>query len=1556
MIEYQDAFISYGRADSKALASKLYDRLSQEGLKVWFDFADIPLGVDYQKQIDDGIETTHNFLFIISPHSIHSPYCRLEIDLALQYNKRIIPLLHVEEINQETWQQRNPQGTESAWQHFVAEGKHSAFSKMHPAISKINWIFFREDQDDFEQSLQGLLSVIHRHETYVHQHTTYLKAALTWDRYQQRSDYLLVGEALPQSLQWLKTNFLTEQPPCIPSDLHCRFISQSYLADRNQHSHIYLCYADEDQQLAMVLYWKLLHEGWLVWNRKLDLDSSGSLQDKTFRAIEAADNFIYFFSSHTQQSKGCQKELAHAFNLEKRIIPIQLDQGDTNKAVLEKLHLKPTNDSGRALNRIYNRLESKERNNTFEQLKNLHFIKLFKPGSSTLSEAGLKQLSQELSKDASFHEQQTDLLMRSLLWKGHRYNPRLLLQGYRLIQAQSWLQLAQEIKKGFYTVLQEDYIRVSSTTPPADEVEVFLLYAALDQGFATRINQSLQVQGRSTWFAGDYLNPETSDAFEQCQKMLLEAANCIAIVSPSLLQDPQAQSLLQDVMSLQKRFIPVVYRPLDPSLFAPSGEDLSTNLQEILPLFQQMEERDWIDFVHHNRDFHTGVGDLIRILDLDREYVRVHSQWGLRARQWLQSGQTEALLLQHHELTTAETWLDRALTEKRSPLVTAAQRSFIEASRQAQDQHRQRAEQERQRELNRARRLAIASTVAGVLMTGMALFSSLQLRKAELETVETLRISAELLFSEGKELQALIQATNAYQRRLRTSLLDVWIKNKNLSLKVQGTLQDILLNIHESNEWAAQVIQLSPSGQWLVIHQQDGTLQVWHPNGPKQLEWKTPRQEVGFLAISANDRLLATGGKSGEVSLWSLETGAILQTWSAHSEALTSLTFSPDSQSLLTAGGGTVYRWDWEGTEQAQFASPEAIVEAVFSPSGQQVLTLNENQQAELWTIAGDRLASLKTPAPISSFAFSPQGDFILTGHENGELLLWQIGALGQGQGSPLEQPLRRQTVSNQPIHSIAISPDFPRSAPPATGTESPAIVIATGSAGGVLRLWDRQLQLQRQIFAHTGAIQSLHFNQETTPPGQTPQTHNKDLKGIISLGEQDRMLRFWSLDGWQKFAFDLGASSIKTLNLSPDRTFLVTLSQGGQARSWSLEDHQRYTLYGTGEPINTVRYSPDGQFLVTLTTTGSLELWSINLEQGAPQKLRQWSQVQEVIFSPDSQQLLWLAKDPQKGQVIQMRSLRSSQLDYGRTLLTSESELNTLSHLQVSPQSDRIAVQSSTGQVYIWNLEGEQFLSFRPHQNPLQTLTFHPLNNSFVTTDVLGQIKYWQADGQPQWSKDFGNEEGNAEIYLTQFSPDGEWLITVQGTGVVQVWQSDRGEANAILNENLAENPVNGQVLSITFEKAPDQKRAESGFAPILLVERSDSSLSFQFWRDQGQQIQTTELNLNDDGTKEAYFVPNLPWVKTISWGGIARIWDLEGHKIVEIKNNHYGDVQSIAVSPDRRWFVTAGQDGTAKIWPIQSGAELITESCQWLQSYLSNFAQDDPQPEVCVKQRPVQ
>jgi hypothetical protein len=122
---FQDAFISYGRADSKLFAKKLNDRLVERGLEVWFDFDDIPLGVDYQKQIDHGIEKADNFLFIIAPHSVNSPYCGLEVDLALKCNKRIIPILHVEQIGYEVWQQRFPGKSETDWQDYVCQGLHS---------------------------------------------------------------------------------------------------------------------------------------------------------------------------------------------------------------------------------------------------------------------------------------------------------------------------------------------------------------------------------------------------------------------------------------------------------------------------------------------------------------------------------------------------------------------------------------------------------------------------------------------------------------------------------------------------------------------------------------------------------------------------------------------------------------------------------------------------------------------------------------------------------------------------------------------------------------------------------------------------------------------------------------------------------------------------------------------------------------------------------------------------------------------------------------------------------------------------------------------------------------------------------------------------------------------------------------------------------------------------------------------------------------------------------------------------------------------------------------
>lgn len=143
-------------------------------------------------------------------------------------NKRIIPLMHVEQISRETWQQRNPHGTDQEWELYQAEGKHTSFNKnMHPTIGKINWVFFQEGKNDFDKSLGDLIHLLSVHKDYVENHTRFLTKALEWERNKKQTSYLLVGEEKQQAEQWLKIRFKDEQPPCIPSDLHCEYITES---------------------------------------------------------------------------------------------------------------------------------------------------------------------------------------------------------------------------------------------------------------------------------------------------------------------------------------------------------------------------------------------------------------------------------------------------------------------------------------------------------------------------------------------------------------------------------------------------------------------------------------------------------------------------------------------------------------------------------------------------------------------------------------------------------------------------------------------------------------------------------------------------------------------------------------------------------------------------------------------------------------------------------------------------------------------------------------------------------------------------------------------------------------------------------------------------------------------------------------------------------------------------------------------------------------------------------------------------------------------------------
>ncbi|WP_458789469.1 toll/interleukin-1 receptor domain-containing protein, partial [Adonisia turfae] len=397
----QDAFISYGRADSKTFASKLNNCLVQQGLEVWFDFDDIPLGVDYQNQIDDGIERSQNFLFVIAPHSVNSPYCRLEVEHALRLGKRIIPLLHVESIDRDTWQSRHPNGTEADWQDYQAKGLHSSFPNMHPIISKINWVYFREGIDDFQTSFQGLLDIFERQQDYVHQHTTLLAQALAWQRHQKQSQYLLIGQNRQQAERWLRQKFNAEQQaPCEPTALHCEFITESIKNANGLMTDVFLSYSEKDRELMDRLRLALMREGFTTWINRTDIRVGGDFQTEINKGIEEASYMVYLMSPKSLESKYCQQELDYARKLNKKIIPLLMRPVDLDLMA--------------------------------DDLRALQFINFVNKNDidGSAYRKDIAKLVKLLQEDGDYYQQHKQLLVKALKWQRNEQNKSLLLRNH----------------------------------------------------------------------------------------------------------------------------------------------------------------------------------------------------------------------------------------------------------------------------------------------------------------------------------------------------------------------------------------------------------------------------------------------------------------------------------------------------------------------------------------------------------------------------------------------------------------------------------------------------------------------------------------------------------------------------------------------------------------------------------------------------------------------------------------------------------------------------------------------------------------------------------------------------------------------------------------------------------------------------------------------------------------------------------------------------------------------------------------------------------------------
>ncbi|MEQ9001772.1 MAG: TIR domain-containing protein [Coleofasciculus sp. B1-GNL1-01] len=1343
MNKFCHTFISYGRADSKAFATKLHKRLLKQGLKVWFDQNDIPLGVDFQNQIDDGIEKAHNFLFIIAPHSVNSPYCGKEIELALKLNKRIIPLLHVEQITQETWQQRNPKGTPQDWEVYQQKGLHSSFPNMHPAIGKINWVYFREGLDDFEASFAGLIDLLHSHADYVDQHTQFLAKALEWERHQKQHSYLLIGEERQQAEAWLKIRFKDEQPPCVPTDLHCEYITESIKNANNLMTQVIISYADEDRAKMEKIRRILRRKSITVWTNTTDIKTGEVFEEAIKRGIEQADNLVYLLSPDSVKSDYAQRELDYAVSLNKRIIPVLVRETPPEQIP--------------------------------SALRELQYIDLTDNVKEEDYHLDESQLLRILQQDAAYYNEHKILLTKALKWKRQHENPSILLQGYNLRSGESWLKVANKRTLHPPTPLIETFIAESLRQPLAESLDAFISYSRVDSDFARKLNDELQLQGKRTWFDQESI-ALGADFAQEIRQGIKACDNFLFILSPRSVNSPYCKDEVEYAASLNKRFVTVLHREVN------SNE-----------LHRELAKVQWIDFNKNQRDFNVNFRQLVRTLDTDREHLRSHTKWSQRAIEWEEKGKSADLLLRGSEFAIAENWLMEAEQQKKQPAATSLQKAFIEASQNAivvaeQEEKRRQAtmlrlQEERMKEAEarlaeqiksaRLQKLFLARlSIALVAVSMFAATAFIQYCNSALNEIQAIRLSSEALLALNQDLDGLISTLRASKkiRQIPGYIAFIFRQEEKVYLQksINRLLQEVVYTVKERNRLEKHTdevvgVSFSSDGQTIATASADHTVKLWNMEGQELLISPLKGHEalVHSVEFSPDGKTIATASWDGTVKLWTSE-GNLITTLDEHKLSVYDVSFSPNGKTLATASSdGTVKLWTSEGKQIRTLDSHSAgVLNVSFSPDGKTIATASADTKVILWSVDGENFQTLSGHKDwVWSVAWSPDGKTLASASRDGTIKLWNK-----------DSEIKTLNDHKSSVTSVSFSPD--------------SKTLASASSDNTVILWSLDGENLQTLSGHKDWVWSVAWS----PDGKT-----------LASASKDKTVKLWKVKGKELQILQAHNSAINSISFSDSKIF-ATVSWDGTAKLWTNDGQVLATLKGHTEPVYSASFSPNGNTLATASWDHTVKLWSRDgkeLQTLSGHK----GKVYSVVWSPNGKTLatahedgsvaLW-SLDSKLLQIIEGHDDIVNSVSFnpdgkiiataswdttaklwtneGKPITTLEGHTDGVHSVTFSPDGKLIATASEDKTAKLWTSEGQFITTLKGHDAGVSKVSFSPDSETIATASLDKSVKLWSRDGN-ELKTYKGHDE---QVYGLSFSPNGQILASSDNAGQLILFNLD--------------------------------------------------------------------------------------------------------------------------------------------------------------------------------------
>ncbi|XP_061455811.1 transducin beta-like protein 3 [Rhineura floridana] len=222
---------------------------------------------------------------------------------------------------------------------------------------------------------------------------------------------------------------------------------------------------------------------------------------------------------------------------------------------------------------------------------------------------------------------------------------------------------------------------------------------------------------------------------------------------------------------------------------------------------------------------------------------------------------------------------------------------------------------------------------------------------------------------------------------------------------------------------------------FVVTASQDHTIKVWNLPESLSTKEKTPFPEplyayvtekvhdkdINSVAVSPNDKLVATGSQDRTAKLWSCKDCALLGVFVGHKRGIWCVQFSPADQVLATSSAdGTVKIWDLQDFSCLKtFEGHDAsVLKVIFVSQGGQVLSSGSDGLLKLWTIKNNECVKTLDghEDKVWGLHANKKDNAVVTGSTDSKVLLWKDVTeteLEEEQAKQEEQILKEQQLSN---------------------------------------------------------------------------------------------------------------------------------------------------------------------------------------------------------------------------------------------------------------------------------------------------------------------------------------------------------------------------------------------------------------------------------------------------------------------------------------------------------------------------------------------------------------